>query len=252
MSNKKIKIILNVLTHGDETIGIAVVKELKKFNIAEKNFKVNIANQKAYELKQRYIDSDLNRAFPGDKKDDYEHILAAKLIPVIEEADIVIDIHSTTSELKDAICITKLDEETKKIIDIISPKYVLLMSKLTKCMLISNAKVGIAFEYGKNDSKEVLNNIVRDIKKILIYYGLIKDEKIVHKENTKIFNVIESVFKPEGFTLLPEIKNYKLIRKGEIYAQNGAEYLKAEFNFYPVIFGNSNYNDIFGFAGVDI
>ena len=56
-----IKIILNILTHGDETIGLHVAEELQKLNINKKNFKINIANSKAYKLKKRCIDSDLNR-----------------------------------------------------------------------------------------------------------------------------------------------------------------------------------------------
>ena len=247
-----IKIILNILTHGDELIGLRVAEEIKKYNIDEKNLKINRANQKAYELKKRYVDSDLNRAFPGDNKGDYEHRLAKKITKIIEKADLVIDIHSTTSELKDAICVTKLDNDTKKIIDIISPKYVLLVETIKDCILISKAKVGIVFEYGKDDDSEVLQNIVRDIKKILIHYKLIKEEKIVHKENTKIFNMIQEVPKPHGFKLLPEIENYKLVKKGQIFAQKDNEVLKAEFDFYPLIFANDNYDEIFGFAGIEI
>ena len=154
--NSTMKIILNILTHGDEEIGLKVAKEIKKLNIVEKFFSIQIANEKAAKLSKRFIDQDLNRSFPGKSNGNYEQRLASKLLPVIKSADIVLDIHSTTSNLKDALIVTKLDKETLKYIKIIQPKYALLMNITKSNALISNAKVGLAFEYGKDKNVRVI------------------------------------------------------------------------------------------------
>lgn len=241
------KIILNILTHGDERIGLKVAKEIQKININRNTLTVQIANSKAFKLRKRFIDQDLNRSFPGKKAGNYEEKLACKLSAAIKSADLVLDIHSTRSELKDAIIVTKLDSETLKYIKAIQPKYVLIMDATKNNALISQAKIGIAFEYGKDNDPDVLKKIVSDIKRLFCHIGLIDIKLRKRRRATHYFNVMSEVTKQKGYKLLKKIKNYKLVRKGEAFATNGKDYLVAEDNFYPILFGESNYKDIFGF-----
>ncbi len=249
------KILLNILTHGDETIGLSVVRKIKKLRINPKYLTFQLANKKAYTLKRRYLDQDLNRAFPGKKNGNSEQRLAASLLPKIKEADIVLDIHSTKSELKDAIIVTKLDEKTKNIIKIINPKYVLIMRATKKRTLISHAKIGIAFEYGKNNDQKIINAIVRDIVKLCYYFNLstIKNPPVSKKQNrTRAFLVSSEVKKTRDDILLPNIRNYKIVRKGQAYAIREGEKISPKEDFYPILFGQNNYETIFGFAGKPI
>jgi lysine 2,3-aminomutase len=243
------KIILNILTHGDERIGLKVAKELQKLNIDENVLTVQVANNRAFKLRKRFIDCDLNRAFPGQKNGNYEQKLAYKLSKAIKSADLVLDIHSTKSKLKDALIATKLDNKTSKYIKIIGPKYALIMNVTKNNALISQAEVGLGFEYGNDNDPNTLKKIVRDIKKLFSYLGLIKIKLRSNKQTTNYFNVISEVKKPKGYKLLPEIKNYKLIRKNKAFATNGKDYLVAENNFYPILFGEKDYKTIFGFMG---
>ncbi len=243
------KIILNILTHGNERIGLKVARELKKLNIDEKFFYIQIANEKAAKLGKRFIDQDLNRSFPGKKQGNYEERLAHKLLPIIKLADIVIDIHSTKSNLKDALIVTKLDKETLKYIKIIQPKYALLMNITKSNALISSAKIGLAFEYGKDKDARAIKKIVRDIKKILAFVGLIDFKYSKIKNSTKFFSIDSEFKKEKGDRLFSRIKNYQLVKKGEIVAKRGQESIVAKKDFYPILFGKNNYKDIFGFQG---
>jgi predicted deacylase len=159
------KILLNILTHGDERIGLKVVEKIRELNIPTDILQINLANKMAFEKGVRFIETDLNHSFPGKKDGNYEERLAYDILPAIKMADIVFDVHSTTSELQDAAIVTKFDAETKKYLNIISPKYVLFMKQSSKNSLISDAKVGIAFEYGKDDDRCTIFKIVKDIKK---------------------------------------------------------------------------------------
>lgn len=244
------KVILNIGTHGDERIGLKVARAIKKIDIKIGRLTVNIANPRAFKLNKRFIDEDLNRAFPGKKNGNYEEQRAYKLLPLIKSADIVIDIHSTTSELRDALIVTKLNNKIKEYVYIISPKYLLVMNATKKTVLISHAKIGLAFEYGKDNDPKVAEKIIDGIKSLLVHIGMIEKLK---KNETKIkpsfFDVYKSVPKPKGAILDKKIKNYTLVKKNQIYAFIKNKKIKAAEDFYPILFGNKNYKNIFGFAG---
>ncbi len=246
------KILLNIATHGNEKIGQRVVKELEKLNIDKKTLVVQIANERAFRLNKRCIDQDLNRSFPGKKNGNYEERRAYELSPIIKSADIVIDLHSTTSALKDAFIVTKLDKKTLEYTKVIQPKYVLIMNATKNNALISQAKVGIAFEYGKDNDIFVVRKIVIGVKKILKHLKIIHANLPNSKIVTSYFDVTSTVDKPKGYKLLKKIKNYKIVCKGEVYAKKGNLKLIAKKDFYPIIFGDKNYKDIFGFEAKKI
>jgi succinylglutamate desuccinylase len=241
------KILLNILTHGDERIGIAVAKELQKLHIDKSILQIHIANKRAADRGKRFIDQDLNRSFPGKKDGNYEQRLAYDISPIVKSADIVLDIHSTKSELRDAIIVTKLDRNTRRCVQAIQPKYLLVMNATKHTSLISQAKVGIAFEYGKDADPRTLRKIVTDITRLLRYLGVVKHVSNQRARATQCFNVIAEVQKPPAYTLLKHVRNYRIIPKGKVFATNGSSTLTAKRNFYPILFGNTNYEHIFGF-----
>lgn len=241
------KILLNIATHGDETIGHSVAKEIQKLKITKGEVIVHVANEKAYKLKKRFVDQDLNRSFPGDTHGNHEQKLAAEILPRIKEADLVIDIHSTTSQLKDALIVTKLDKKTRKLVEVINPRYLLYMKVTKNNALISNAKIGIAFEYGKDKDPRAINKTTLDIKKLLSHLGMIDKKFKTSQFQTDFFEVYTTAPKPNGAKLMKSVKNYKLIKKGYVYAVFGKEQIVAKNDFYPILFGEKKYEDIFGF-----
>ena len=242
------KVILNILTHGDEVVGLAVAKEINKLRLVRGELVVHKANELAYKRKKRFIDQDLNRSFPGDVKGNHEQRLAAKILPIIKSADIVIDIHSTTSGLKDALIVTRLNRKTRELVKVIGPKYLLFMRATKSNALMSEAKIGLAFEYGSNSDKAALREVIRGIKRLLSHLEMIEEKCPKSTEKTLWLDVYKMVAKPDKATLLKSIKNYKLIRKGDKYASCNGLPIRSKEDFYPILFGENNYNDIFGFA----
>lgn len=243
------KIIINIATHGDEKIGVAVTKNLKKLNIKKNTLAIQVANKRAFRLNKRFVDQDLNRSFSGKKNGNYEERRAYELSPIIKSADLIMDIHSTTSSSKDAVVVTKLDKKTMEYVKVIQPKRVLIMNATKNNALISQAKIGIAFEYGKDKDLETIRKTTLGIKKLLNYLGIINIKIKNRKINTEYFEVGSIVPKPNGFKLIRGIKNYKMIKKGSIYATKKDEKMKAKNNFYPILFGEKKYENFFGFSG---
>lgn len=247
--NNKPHILINIATHGNERIGFYVKKELEKIKIEKGFVEFNIANEKAYLKNRRFIDQDLNRSFPGKRNGNHEQKLAYTLSKKIKKADLVLDIHSTTSTLKDAIIITKDTKGTMQLLNVIKPKYVLYMSMNKQNALISSAKIGLAFEYGKDNDRSVIQKTVRDIKIILSYYGVIDSKLKKKKTVTRFFKIKKEFQKNKGEKLKKEISNYKLVKKGSVVVYSKHGDIRATEDFIPILFGENNYEKIFGFIG---
>ncbi|MFB6159174.1 MAG: succinylglutamate desuccinylase/aspartoacylase family protein, partial [Candidatus Nanohalobium sp.] len=84
--------------HGDEPAGKnAVEKVLEEESEFRRPVKFIIANEKALEEGERFIDRDLNSSFPGDPDSSrYEDRLAAEITEEVK-GKTVIDLHSTRS-----------------------------------------------------------------------------------------------------------------------------------------------------------
>ncbi len=245
-----LKILLNILTHGDELVGVRVKDEiLKKYpKLIGDSVDVQIANERAYQEGKRYIDQDLNRVFPGKADGTYEEKRAFELVRVVSAYDVVIDIHSTKSGLEDTVIVTKLDPATKELLQKLSPRNVLFMNMKPDRALISCARIGIAFEMGKDTHSKTVIKTTEGVEFIFSYYGLISPVKPFGFQ-TEYYEVFESVAKPAGAHLEPHVQNFKQIKTGEIFARTSDKIeIRAVYDFYPVIFGSTNYESIFGFA----
>ena len=247
---KKKIILFNILTHGNERVGLKVIEKIKKLKIDNNtyDFSFQIANEKAFNLKKRYIDQDLNRSFPGKKNGNHEEKIAHKIMPFIKSADLVIDIHSTTSNTKNTIIITKINKKLIDYIESIGPRYVVIMDN-NKNSLISQAKIGISFEYGKENKSSTINGTFSGIKRLLSHLNVI-DSKIIKRKNKINYFIVNSIVpRIKGYKTAKHIKNYKLVKKGEVYAVNRRNKIVADKNFYPILFGEKEYKNYFGFKG---
>lgn len=245
------RILLNACTHGSERVGLQVVKYFKKVKILHGTLVINIANEQAVKSKKRFIGSDLNRVFPGKKDGDHEERLAYQMKPFIEAFDVVIDIHSTESGVSSSLIITKFSRQTEEVIKVIEPKKVLYMNTKPRTLnsLISYAKVGVAFEYGKDKDKKTYAETVQGIRRLLRHYNMIKSG--INKKSkikTELYEIYEKEEKPSGFEVSPSVKNFHLVKKGELVGGNKkGEKIYAKESFYPVLFGKNTYKAIFGF-----
>jgi succinylglutamate desuccinylase len=104
-------------THGNEPVGIKTIEKLAAKKItAIHDFQTFIGNPKAYKLKRRYVDSDLNRAFgeTGEAK-GYELERSKELTKLIKDQfDFILDLHTTTSNMELTVILTRTDELSLK------------------------------------------------------------------------------------------------------------------------------------------
>lgn len=246
------RVLLSVCTHGNECVGLKVAKYFQDISPLCGTFIINIANEKAVAKKKRFISHDLNRVFPGKKNGSYEEKLAYKMKPFIDAFDIIIDIHSTTTTgMYQSLIITNYTSAMKPLLKTISPRKIIYMNSGKPNALISSAKLGVAFEYGKDKSKRTYSMTAQGIKRLLEYYKMLEPQKS-RQNNKKIefYEVDASVVKPKNFIALKSIKNFSLIKKGVTigYNKKTKERIFAQKSFYPVLFGENSYKTIFGFS----
>jgi hypothetical protein len=99
--------------HGDETLGIDLVKLIRNKPIA--GIEAIFGNPMATSVNARYIDQDLNRVFPGKPDGCLEEVRAYQIMKIVEGYDFIIDFHNTTSDLNDCCFVgeTALEETLK-------------------------------------------------------------------------------------------------------------------------------------------
>jgi succinylglutamate desuccinylase len=90
---KQPKILFIISTHGDEKIGLEVIKKLLKKGLGSQ-FDFITANPFALASGTRYIEKDLNRSYPGNSTSNtLEEALADHNLSIAQRYEFVIDLH---------------------------------------------------------------------------------------------------------------------------------------------------------------
>ncbi len=162
-------ILLVCCVHGDEVAGAEFYKYFFKHRL--NNVSLLFANEEAFANNVRYIDTDLNRSFDLNRKSK-EVDIANEIKKIIKNYDIVIDIHTTTSNLEMVPIVKTLNQNTIQITQMLQINEVVSIPFLSKNSLISQCsfdKVGISLEYGEYylENKKTLKNEIKKLHRIL-------------------------------------------------------------------------------------
>ncbi len=233
-------------THGDETAGKKAVEDLLNSSPDfKKAVKFVFANQKAYKEGKRFIDTDLNRSFPGEvESPSYEERTAAKLVEELKDLK-VLDIHETEVSPSPFALFTWFDEKTVETVRDTNLDRAVEISYTPGCGI--NIYGGVEVEVGPKGSEKAVEDALIILKQFLVNNGVLEGE--VQRSEPEIYSVYSTQNRP---TENPELKveNFETVEEGECIAElevGGA--LFSEERFVPVLFGQS-YPDILGFKSV--
>ncbi|BCD68180.1 aspartoacylase [Nitratiruptor sp. YY09-18] len=115
--------------HGNELIGVYIVKKLMRENFWLKDIAIDylLANPKAIKECRRYIDYDLNRSFSQEALSEdshiYEYERAKVLKKRLEDTDFLIDLHTTTANMGITIVLSKDDPLSANVAKILAREY---------------------------------------------------------------------------------------------------------------------------------
>lgn len=226
--------------HGDEICG---KKAIERFLESDSEFrepvKFVIANEKAMEEGDRFIDTDLNRCFPGDSESEkHEERLAAELLEELNGCRCLV-LHSMEN-FEEMFCL--LDRMEEELVESTGLKKVVDVEPLGEESLDRYLN-SVSVEAGETGSKQAVENSLKVMKNFLKYFEAISGKPEVR--DFEVFEIYEAVEKPE-FDFRAE--NFRKVREGEIYAEKRDERLRADKDFHPVLMGDS-YSSILGFKG---
>ena len=167
-NGKKVLVVSSV--HGDETFSVEATDHIVKHN---PECSILVANTAAFAQNKRFIDEDLNRSFPGNKDSKLLEIrLAAMILSYIQQFEYVIDIHTTTSDLKVVPIIVSGNNETKRMAKLVPSKEVVIAGTIDSIgTLIGNAKNGMSLEFGEKFARENKNYCLSEIMSIIHMIG---------------------------------------------------------------------------------
>jgi len=241
------------IVHGDETVGLQVLDNLKNNLSHLKQGRIHLiyANLPACETKSRYIEIDLNRCFPGKEDGKLEEKIAYDLREILSSCDFVIDIHSTTLPHPPFVIspgseseINTLAQNTGLGIHVIADPKLASKGTLMEFVSTQGKGAGLLVEVGQHQSPESKKVAMSVVLNVLRAYGVIDGEPL-RKKQEKYFaqEFIQIPTLRENFTPY-DLKNFQLLAKGESFGKDssGKEYSLDE-DCYVLLFSDRMDND---------
>lgn len=226
--------------HGDETSGKKAIDRFLEsdFEIL-KAVKFIIANEKAMEQGERFIDTDLNRCFPGDRESDrHEEVLASKLMEELEGLK-SLTLHAMKN-FEEMFCLVNgIDQDlitapgVGKAVDV-GPLDEDSVEKYLDAVSVETGPIGS--EKAEENAYEVMLNF-------LSHFGAIEGKSPEGRpEIFQMYDVVDG-----NYEFLAE--NFERVEEGEKFAEKDEEELGAEEPFYPILMSTDGYDGILGFKG---
>lgn len=236
--------------HGDEPSGVRAVERLRtaidqgELDL-QRGLLLAVANPPAVEAGVRYLDSDLNRSFPGDPEGDREARLAAGL--VAETRDLLtLSLHSTHSE-SDPIGL--FDSAQTGMLEYAAdlPVPYVVDHRLAASGSYAEVNDVLTVEAGCQGAEAAAVNAEKLSLDFLKSTGVL--EGTTDAMDSEYFAMDEQVPKPPSETYELLVPNFELVESGAPFARADGETLYADAPFYPILMSAWGYADAFGFKG---
>lgn len=241
--------------HGDEPAGERIVRQLAETlpetdeTEGEGTVQLIVANEPALEAGTRYTDTDLNRAFPGDREsDEYERALAPRILEAIAGADAVLAIHTSHSAPPPFAIYSQRTDAVRRTVTGLPIDYVLDSSGLRSTTLDSVVPHSVSIEVGRQGSQAAVEFGYEASVAFLRAHGTLDDEPPTFTPVT-VIEGLEEVPKGGGE---PHVyyTNFEEIPQGSVFARDDVYTHRVDREgIVPVLASEQGYDDIFGIYG---
>jgi predicted deacylase len=236
--------------HGDEPSGVRAVRRLRAAAEAgdlelERGVLFAIANPPAVAAGERYLDSDMNRSFPGDTDGNREERLAAALVEKTRGM-LTLSLHATHSS---ADPIAMLDSRQPGLLE--------YAAALPVPYVVDHANGEPGTHSETNDVLTVeagaqgTEAAAATAEKLALEF--LKEADVLpgtpDSTDSSYFSMADPVPKPpsEAYELL--VENFERVEAGQVFARAAGEPLRAAETFYPILMSAYGYEDVFGYTG---
>ena len=200
--------------HGDELFGREVFEYVKQHHKQYPYVQLILAHEEAIAAGKRFLETDLNRSFPGSSTGSLEERLAHELFPEVRSSSYVLDLHTTSSSIQMTPIVTCLSQATREILCHVPSKEIAFVQQpLGARALIGQIMNGVSLEYNENYAKtpEALEQVLNIIRSL----GSKEEKEIRGREIYFIDHVIpltvEIPAETENFSFTEQIKGYPFL-----------------------------------------
>jgi succinylglutamate desuccinylase len=231
--------------HGDEPCGKLATERVLGEHGELEDVTFVLADPLAYERGQRYVDEDLNRAFPGTPDaGSHERRLAARLVETFRD-HLVLDVHSTVSAPTPFALIGSRTPRVREAARRTGIGRVVDVGYVGGGMI--GHLDGVAVEVDGADRRRGTDAAYRAILDFLGSYGLVEADH--RRADPVLYRVYDDIPKSvDGLDLCRE--NFERVHEGEVFARGEGTAYHAGETFYPVLTSEGGYDDIYGFRAV--
>ena len=233
--------------HGDEPCGPAAIDALLAADLDVKRpVKLIVANEAAAEAGVRYVEEDLNRAFPGSPEaDSHEGRLAHELLGELRDCA-VLSLHSTQSYAAPFALVDETDGFARSICPYFSVEALIETAAYSGGRLISYPTV-VEMECGLQRSVGAAINAERLTREFLVATGVLDGDGDPRAE-MPVFRLVQQLPKPQGEVYEVYAENFERVSEGAPFAAVDGEPIVADMPFYPVLLSAYGYENEFGYA----
>lgn len=235
--------------HGDEPCGVNAIEQLLDDDPeVERPVALVVANEQALEAGERYLEEDLNRAFPGDSAGKtHESRLAAQLAEEVTGC-LTLSMHSTQSYREMFALVKEQREFSRRICPRLSVEAVVDVGPHDKGRLFEVNERVIEVECGYQGSREATENAIRVSREFLGAVGALPEYRRRPQRNLPVFRLAKPVPKERASTYEVYASNFEQVEPGEAFAAVENEEIVADEGFYPVLMSPYGYENLFGYT----
>lgn len=234
--------------HGDEPCGARAVERLLADSPdLDRPVKFVIANERALAENVRYVDEDLNRAFPGDPDaDTHEGRLAHELTQELRDCTIF-SMHSTQSYAAPFALVDELDPLAASVVPYLTVEALIETVNFSEGRLIESQDV-IEVECGLQGSERAAENAYDLTRQFLGAVGAIEPPREPY-DDIPVFRMERMLPKPPAKEYETFATNFERVAEGETYARADEQLFVADRPFYPILLSPYGYKTEFGYTG---
>lgn len=239
------------VTHGNEPVGLQFFEQLLMTWLHTKLQKgrlllicVNLDAYSRYQnqedpFKRRFVDENMNRIANKDlTQHSYERQRLQELLPIFDEIDIWLDLHSVQIwEQVIGITDKKYLPDAQKFFD--SP--VLFSDEMEKTwamirLLLEKGIPAYWLECGSHTQENGHQIAMCNTKNLLSYYGLLSDPIVSWSRSQVCYEFLEEVIpKTSKFTYTIPYENFTEISVGQVYGDDNWSKVINKYNFSVVL-----------------
>jgi predicted deacylase len=235
--------------HGDEPCGVTSIERLLESSPAVgRPVKLIVANEAALDAETRYVEEDLNRAFPGDPDGPtHESRLAAELTAELAGCT-TLALHSTQSYEKPFAIVQEAAGVPLELASRLSVDAVVETGPFDDGRLFESVSRLVEVEAGYQGSATAADNATRVVREFLRATGVLADEPPLEPQDHSVYRLNDVVPKGDAQDYEVFVSNFERVEAGDAFAAVDGDTVVADEPFYPVLLSAYGYEEVFGYA----